>query len=300
MTIVIGERFADRVCILADTSISSDHAPGPDDLPGRLKAFVLNPQVSVAFAGAADRAFAALQTAQKALHSSGIEGLYAVLESNSDRDDPSWDNSVDYLVASHLPNAELHTVKRGARSAPLVRAWLGSSDAYQAFLRNEARPATQNEPRQPVGTEPRFIADFVDLFAGGTSVSPGVGGAYFNLLGSPRGHCYQDLMGSSVWMPITLGIGRTARHEESRLTGEGEFVIGSMSTRYRGVAVTAVYVPQARHAYIYGGLLDSKPVKYRLLSDEIDWRQNEATMQTALLNELDRIAELIGGGILVD
>lgn len=239
-----------------------------------------------------------MRKAKSALDEHGIEALYHILEVGSARDDPTWDNSVDFLVATHLPNAEMCTVRQGLRSAPLNRAWLGDFDAYRTFLANEARLPDPNQPA--IEPEAKFSRSFADLFANGLSVTQGVGGTYFNLLASPRGHCYQDHMAAMTWMPINLTIGRTARHEESRRTGEGEWIIGSMSTRYRGVAVTAAYIPQSRHAYIYAGLLDRDPARFRMIADGDDWTGREGQMQADLLNQLDRVAELIGGGQKVD
>jgi hypothetical protein len=79
-----------------------------DVVPGRLKIVTIGPRVTVAFAGNADSADAALRQARAQLLETGVGAAIDVLKEDS------RSSATDYIVASHLERLNQIRIRNGA------------------------------------------------------------------------------------------------------------------------------------------------------------------------------------------
>jgi hypothetical protein len=107
VTIVIAQRRGEEILILSDTMIRESDKTRDNVFPGRLKAVIIGPQVTVAFAGNADPALLAVQGARRELRRSGLSTAIDILKHESQ------DGGTDFLIAIHDPTARLVRLRNG-------------------------------------------------------------------------------------------------------------------------------------------------------------------------------------------
>jgi hypothetical protein len=299
MTIVIAKRFGDRIVIQSDTAISNDQSRS-NAIPGRLKAVVLSPMLSVAFAGAADRADWVIRGLPIVLRKNGLQGVLTWLVDNTQATGAAWDDSVSYIVASHMNGAALYRVWDGRCSDPLSHAWIGDKSAYNAFLTAECEVTKKDSRGHPVGNEHRFTIAFNELFYSSRHGADFVlRGFCINLLASPWGHCYQRTAVSFNPGPILIG-SEAAKGDSAWLKSLGLWTCNIYESRYCGVGVLGALLPQGGISFIYAPILDRNAARFPLRPASLDWNDYRPQMTAKLLSELDRVAKVVGGGIIID
>ena len=86
------------------------------------------------------------------------------------------------------------------------------------------------------------------------STFPGVGGFSFCLLGSPWGHCYQDIAGSFAWDKVKLSDIATPEYRRFKRTGTAHYEYSTFPPTQRGVGVAGALLAQAELGFIHSPL----------------------------------------------
>ncbi len=122
VTIAIGNRFGDRIVLMSDTMVSDRTAVRPNLIPGVLKTIVLSTSCSVAFAGLVSQGIDSIRTLRHQFaRGIALRDAEEFLRAETLR----LNNKVEFLIASHMPDARLAKVSGGAVSAGLSRYWIG-------------------------------------------------------------------------------------------------------------------------------------------------------------------------------
>lgn len=297
MTIGIAHKFGKRVLVLTDTMITDSRKGGTDAIPGRLKAIILSPTVSVAYAGHSDPALKAIQDARQCLQATGeIRSAFEVLIQAS----ASPDHEVEFLLIFHQ-DGEPHLQKVTARgiTADLESAFIGDAGVVRRVL--DLLPSQTGFAQPDLGIEAgegAFWNAFSRLFVdGGTTIVDGVGGLPISMVASPYGHFYSSYAVSTAWDVIDLRVGITPAQHQSQRSGETAFSFNIMGGRLRGVAALGVAIPQAGVGFIYSPLAPN-PTE-RLLVDVPRGQEfiDSRPLLSAVSERLEQIATMIGGGV---
>jgi hypothetical protein len=291
VTIAIARRFGERILIAADTTITD--AVRQDILPGRLKAIVLSPTVSVAYAGHADPALHAVREARRQLQITGRpDRARATLEAAARRPDID----VEFIWATHAGGqASLRKIGRAGATDELDACFIGDSAVVKDVREVELLQRADPVPDYGItADELRFWGAFTRLYGDrGVQIRAGVGGLPICLLASPLGHTYQGVTGASVWDPLDLSVGLTPGQIAARKTGETAWNYAVISSRWRGVAVIGAAFEQLALGYVYSPLEDDAPELLRL--------PNATPADDLLRVVAERVevrARRLGGGIL--
>jgi hypothetical protein len=245
MTIVIARKWGDRIVMLSDTMISDRTAARPDIIPGQLKAIVLTPKLSVAYAGRAGKALDTIRKVRGAAREGAdlpdmLESLRQVTGENTE--------PVDFLVASHYEAPSLYKIWNGLVSPPANWYWIGDSCAADAVQRRMELQPIMKSGEWYSEEEFRLSLAFEDVVR--ESTFQGVGGFSFELLGSPLGHCYQNRAGSHFWGTVRSDEIDTPEFRSFEKTGTAHYQY-SMTSSYRGAGVTGAFLPQIGLGFIY-------------------------------------------------
>jgi hypothetical protein len=240
MTIVIARKWGDRIVMLSDTMISDRTAACPDIIPGQLKAIVLTPKLSVAYAGRAGKALDTIRKVWGAAREGAdlpdmLESLRQVTGENTE--------PVDFLVVSHYEAPTLYKVWEGKVSTGANWYSIGDYCAADAVMRGMELKPIIDPGRWYSGDELRLSVAFKDVVL--ESTFPGVGGFSFELLGSPLGHCYQNGAGSHSWGTVRSDGIDTPEFRSFEKTGTAHYKY-NMTSSYRGAGVTGAFLPQTR------------------------------------------------------
>lgn len=306
MTVVIGQLIGQSIRIHADTALSGGLDGKFEAVPGQLKAIVLDGRVSVAFSNHIDRALFAIGKARDALHSAGYVALVNVLEEHSTRTDPRYDNSVEFLVASHLPEPALRLVRDGRASDPGPLFRLGET----TFADRIRVKADELRDHREIASEPAMplSAAFSSAITyEGMNPYPNVGGVPVSLNASPYGHTYDGFGTTFTTQPevIDLRTGLTADQLRDRNTGKSEFRVTVMSPSKRGVGVLGVVFAQGNLGFLYSPLRKGAPVRRAPLLklqaplselDMAEFSKMEGEMQQQMRRLLNEEADIVGGG----
>jgi hypothetical protein len=79
-------------------------------------------------------------------------------------------------------------------------------------------------------------------------------------LGSPYGHCYLSMAGSTTWDAVELPLGLTAKQIADRESGKTQYSFQVLPNPYRGAAVVGAHLDQAQLGYVYSPFTSDKPV----------------------------------------
>lgn len=292
MTMVLAKQFGQRILMFADTAVSGGLDQRFEPIPGQLKAIVLDGRVSLAFSGHVGRALYAARRCHTALRERGFWEAVGVLRDHSSADS-GYDNAVEYVVASHLPKAELRIVRDGSISDPGEVFRLGDTNLADHILRVASDP----ESRRQIGEEAALSFALTHFLSDPDSPrASGVGGFPVTLLGSPYGHTYHGLASTAVFdEQFDWSTGVTASQIADRISGMREYRIRVVSSRRRGAPVVGVALTNARLAYIYSPILSDEPLKIFPLApqgvldvlpgdalDDPKWGEAEIRMENAL------------------
>jgi hypothetical protein len=292
MTFVAAKRFGDRVLIAADTMLSDPTGLPPDGIPGGLKAIILTPKVTVAFAGLVNPAIQAIKRAKEVLSAGGsvLDVEHGLLSATRDHL-----GQLEFIIASHENVAALKRIWDGRISESLPEACIGQRDLLTRLLEQEGEHPRSVVPHEFEDEGP-FSFGFRKLF-NGLHVSDGVGGFGLMVTCSPYGHCYTPFGGVATWDTINLGVGVTEQQWADRRSGMTQWGYNVQGPRLRGVGVVGAVVPDAGIGYIYCPLRHEKPIA---------WRFRQPTQQSqhgpileAFQKEIDEVARAAGGGIEV-
>lgn len=261
MTICVGARFGDRICIMSDTMISSRDWIRNDIIPGQLKAIVLGMKFSLAYAGLVHVGIrVARACAARIRNGATLEDVLAIVRS------ASTDGSCDFLIASHENGAQLFKAAHGRVSHDQDFHWIGDSSIVGQIKRRQEEIDTslmknqqQNLCMEDVWSEEsKFSASFNNLLLKSPRLSSEVGGVPVNLLGSPLGHCYQNHGGAFTPGPISIG---GPPHPEAAAPGGDRYAYSITGAFHRGVAISSVFFDAAAVGYIYHPLEWDEPRK---------------------------------------
>lgn len=102
MTIVLAQKFGERIIILADTMISDSNTEKPSIIPGRLKAIVISKKLSIAYAGHANQCHdVALKCYSLARKNGQLNEILEFLRLSSAPN--NYEVEMEFIVAAHNP-----------------------------------------------------------------------------------------------------------------------------------------------------------------------------------------------------
>lgn len=290
MTIVVARRFGERIIIASDTMVSGSHGASSNIIPGRLKAIVLSPIVSVAYAGLSLQAIDAIRGVKKVLDAGGdLSATEALLIAASAR----HPGELDFIIAAHENGPALRKVVDGQITNNLENAAIGETSLVRAILEAEMGGPEQLIPSE-YEAEIAFSRGFVSLFNDhGVQITSDVGGFPTFLLASPYGHTYQPHGGVAAWDIRRGGVPETLKQREDRSSGMTEWRYQVLPSTLRGAGVIGAIVPSAGVGYVYSPLEDDDAMRFNF--DAPQGLEGYATSLAPLLDEINRRAEALGG-----
>lgn len=288
MTFVAAKRFGKRIYIGSDTMISDPTKSRDDVIPGRLKAIILDPLTTIAYAGLSDQSIDTIKQVKKCLYGGGnlFDAEKILLAATK-----AYEGGLEFLIASHRDGASLKKIWDGYISSDLDQAYIGQDDLIPTFIRQEDEIPQSIVPHE-YEDEFRFTRAFGSLFDG-IQVSDSAGGFNIMALCFPAGHSYQPSAGVAVW-----GSGREDSAEEqlaNRRSGMTQWGYQILPPKLRGVGVVGAIVPNAGIGYIYAPLSEDRPVKWPFPAGD----EQDLTIQAAFQEQIDIVADRVGGGIEV-
>ncbi len=283
MTIVIGKRFDQEICMVADTMISDEESGNDSAIPGRLKIITLSPNFTVGYAGHANQALDAIREAHTVLRSDGFDNAIERLRAAS----ADQNHDVDFLVACHRPAAELRRIWEGRISGPLTESAIGQAAIVTKI---DERFIQAGNPRED---SKNFRLAFIRAFSSRRDpLGDGVGGFPTALHAVHDNHAYKAHSSSHNWKPIKPVWGGTIYEDENELlTGEWSFRHDLMTIQKPGLAILGVEVLQAKIGFVYAPLLedDARPVK--LLEHEGAYTQHQKEMHATMRRAVDQMLQ---------
>tara|TARA_R110002049_G_scaffold220562_1_gene392108 strand:- start:550 stop:1482 length:933 start_codon:yes stop_codon:yes gene_type:complete len=254
MTIGIGRKFGRRMVLATDTMIIDNNTGRADSIPGRLKAIILSPYVSIAYAGHADPAIFTIRRAHQSLLETGNvrEAAKILIEASS-----RTDVDVEFILAFHEDGRPfMHKVTAQGISDDLENCFIGDAHVVRDVLQVEPSQRGQGSPDIGILVEEsRFANAFHALFTDrGVQVSGSVGGVPIILNASPYGHHYQGHALSMAWDTIDFAVGITPAQHRAQRAGETAWKYNVIDGILRGVAVMGVALPQAGVGFVYSPL----------------------------------------------
>ena len=268
----------------SDTMISGDSLSRTNAIPGRLKIIALSPNLTIAYAGHADPALHVIRRIFREYLTRPKDDIFEILRAFT----ASADHDVEFLVASHDPQADLRRIWDGILSNPLPRAFIGTNDIeaqVERALNREGEPG----PRQ-------FRDAFIRCFTNKEiHLGTGVGGFPILLSAGTDGHRYKGHYVGENWKPIEFVPGAVVYEDAADLeTGEWSFHHHIVTIRDMGLPIVASQVPQARVGFVYSPLTDDEAVRVDLAPKERQmWVDDQDSMHTRLRLALDaKVKEL--------
>jgi hypothetical protein len=144
MSLVVARRFGDSVFIVSDTKVTlpSQRQSAPTD--GVIKTVILNPNLSVCFAGILEFADAAMHSFDRRESGGGFERIVDHFFKHHVKSD----RLTDFAILFGGPNYRLVKVSDGIASESQA-VWLGDQAAFEVFQR--AMTGQSNLPAPPTG-----------------------------------------------------------------------------------------------------------------------------------------------------
>lgn len=260
MTFVTARKFGDRILIVSDTMIS-DMQGGCDSLiPGALKSFVVNMNVSLALAGDYGVAIdVAREFYRRFSNSSDKEAMLTFLAAEVARrcEHVGGDSgkSCEFLLVTHISGPQMFKI--------WGRGQVTNGNSTELFLgdNSPAKFIYEAERKYPKTVVFDYISGEESAFCSAVSEMTqnpvefrafGVGGIMTMLLASPHGHTYQFSAGVCAW----AGALQSKSRQDSRADGgDARYEYSICASFYRGASSLGVYFPQINSGYIYRPLL---------------------------------------------
>lgn len=265
MTIVVAQRFGDRIMLLCDTMVSDSQTGRDSIVPGRLKSVVLSATISVGYAGFANQCIDAVRQAFRMIQGGCDKSAILSHFVSASASQPGR-LSNDYIVASHCDGAELFLIKNGRLSKIDRPIFVGEPTVFDRIMAGINR-STESSIDYVSNGELQLANSFTNQFIGTTAVDDGVGGVPISLMGSPYGHTYNNYACVSNSDTIIIGsgpgTGRTSEHERRAITGETEWRFNVNGPERRGVPVAGLYCDQIQAGFIYMPIQFDEPVPLR-------------------------------------
>jgi hypothetical protein len=160
MTIVIARQWGDRIIINSDTMVSDRNAARPNIIPGQLKAIVLTPKLSVAYAGRSGKALDTIRKVREAAREGADlrDMLDSLQEATGADSEP-----VEFLVGSHYQAPTLYKVWEGRVSTGANWYSIGDHCAADAVMRSMELIPSRDSGRWASRDEIRFCLAFNDV-----------------------------------------------------------------------------------------------------------------------------------------
>ena len=268
--------------------ITNAGATRANAIPGRLKAIAISVNISIAYAGLSDQALTAIRKCWQAVQAGeSISSVYSILQEASRQHD------IDFVIASHSPDAELRKIRKGVLTNPLPETAIGDLDIVRDLEAKEA----QLRPGFIPGIQPgelKFRSAFRELMGeSGVTFNAEVGGVPNVLVCRPGDHHYEPHAGVTLWDTITIGVPETEDQLNDRASGKTQWKYAAHTARLSGVGVTGLRLQDAGIGFIHSPLASDDAVKVKLE------KVNEAEQSTEFQEILERIAEATGGGVFV-
>jgi hypothetical protein len=286
MTLVIARRFSERIVVVSDTMTSGEHFSKQNIVPGRLKSVVIGDHLSISYAGLADKALEIIRKAQQLFRETKcVDQILSFLSEHSR-------NGCDFILASHVVTPAMYKISNGTISKDADVFWIGNSDPIKSIRRIEDATPDQDEPADhfPSGREERRFLSAINRFSLQSGVEWGkdVGGFLIVQLCSPVGYCYVGHAGVAINDGCRVPGGWTKQQLEDQASGMTKFAYNVMGSRYRGVAVVGVFLPDVKVGYVY--------------APTVDWQVETVSAATLKLMtiKIDSRAQLSGGWIEAD
>lgn len=271
MTIAIGQKFGNEILLATDTRISDASASRQNIIPGRLKAIILSPTLSVAYAGHADPALVAIRSAAKI----AIERGDAEAIENLQRSSARHDADVDFLVAQHAPT-RLLKLSGGQCYEAAVGFAIGDTRVHSevsATIRylNASYSLFRFESPEEAPTQPQvFVQAFQQVLVNVTGAGyAGVGGLPVIVIGRPEGHSYLGL-GGSFYVGPSVRTGETGEDAAAKASGLTRYGFCVVPPRQANVSVVGAVLPQAGMGWIYDPLKHDEPIAHTLKRNGVD------------------------------
>jgi hypothetical protein len=290
MTFVAAKQFGNRIIVASDTMISDADETRHNVIPGRLKAVIVSPAVTIAYAGFADQALDAIRAARGALNTGAAIGdVESTLAATTAR----YPSDLDFLLVSHDGrDGSLKRIWEGRVSCALAHAAIGQRSLYAELVEREAQVRAPLTP-SPFEGESAFIQAFGSLFDG-VSVKPGVGGFPIVAVCSPFGHHYQSSGFVNSWDVIDLGRPVPEEQIADRKSGMTQWGYSTVAPKLRGIGVVGVLNTDAQFGFVYSPLSKDDPTLFRLGVGAVP-TVPEVLHEFQIL--VDAEADRIGGGI---
>ncbi len=298
MTFVVAKQFGERILIAADTMISvtsetktvDDRAPRPDIIPGRLKAVVLAPNITAAYAGWADPGQSAIRAAKQALaEGGGIHAVELILRNASAK----HMGELEFILASHAQGPSLRRIWNGIISSNLPRVAIGTRALETRLGQHEAAAPLRPLPWRS-DEEDAFIEGVGQLFRE-VQVTESVGGFHFLLEASPRGHGYLSRTDVTAWDRVWGGIPVSEGQLADRRSGMTEWAYQVSPSRWHGVGVAGVIVLNAGVGYLYSPLTEDEAVPWRFTPPVT--QDDQCRILELFHHIIETAANQVGGGV---
>ena len=293
MTFVAARCFGEHIVVASDTMISRPGGAPRDVLPGRLKIVILNPQVTIAFAGLLDQSVDAIKEARFLLLAGRLlSDVEEVLRKATEKY-AAYGGGLEFILASHVDGVALKRIWEGTISANLDQTCIGDRVLLAQLLEREAEVPIQIVPHRLDG-ENRFARAFMQLFDG-IYVSGEVGGFAVIANCYPGGHYYCHHTAVIAWDKIVGGQAVTQQQLAERKSGMTQWAYSSNGSSLRGVAVAGCLIEDAGIGYIYSPLRADEPMEWRPSLAIVGSRQG--VIQTAFQRAIELETAEVGGGI---
>jgi hypothetical protein len=261
MTLVVAKKFEDGVRLLADWRMTVDGATKqPSYLSGTLKAWILRPDLCIAYAGDVAAAEKAIRQVRIQFHAR--PDLNKVLKT-LERDHRARPQSLEFIVASRIEGHNLWVIKDGELSERAV-AWIGDYHAFEKY--QELEPYQHSATSKP-GVSPS-IQQFGSMYRAfdtliRTAGIPSIGEVVVAVVQDETGFRYsggavmmpahQDIP-SGEWTKISFGTAATG--------GFGYVLIAAEA----GTPAVGLYFPQGEIGALFYPARLEEPALFRNIS----------------------------------
>lgn len=263
MTLVVANRFGNRIVVLSDTMISNRDALRANAIPGRLKSIVLSKNLTISYAGLSSQANDVIRKIARHLPQS-IDQIVRTLCEASSRHAPN----LDFILCAHENgNSRLARIFEGQVQEGGDFYWIGSPQSASAVSSIAPPPPVVNGLPDYLLQEELFMTHKFHSYvtSGGDQC---VGGVSINCLCSEFGHCYQDHAGAQAWDIVILpnNLENEAERFALRQTGMKDYVYNVCAPAERGVGIVGFFLEQAGVGWIHDPLTRDDPEKIHVRS----------------------------------
>lgn len=193
---------------------------------------------------------------------------------------------IDFIVASHQPQAQLLRVSRGVTLDIPDICSIGDTGPFREYV-EAARLSTENGPLRRGDLRGRFI----DKLMTNKDLGDQIGGFPTAVEATSEKHSYLGCSGVYTYKFPPMKWGEEMHQSAEEIySGEGHFQFSIMPLLESYIPVMGVCLLQARTGYVYSPLLQPSARAVKLL-DRADWEGYEDEMYGVLRQALNEEAE---------